>query len=343
MIDVIMIKTVLPGSIIFVIEGAGQLFLNFMLEIGFAGCQILDGSTGQRRITPRGIIPLLDLYRATNGVSFRHIIGILHQRIAAKGIAFTGRINNRQLIVAEIGRILGFPLNSVGITAVVCCVSCAVIAENLTIRSTAAFIHGRVSPVAVEGQHRDRVGRRLQAFAVALRFHKHIGLNISTLLEIGFQPLLTFLGQANGYLDLAAATGNYLNLLANIKGHIAAEGLCALQCVISFRCTLRVRGFLYNIQCKHICIQLIGFFLAGHIVNRKCKGIHTGSVGIITQLCLDLAILPGGGCIGAHHNKAVCAHNALGIHKACALLDQRIIVAVLVHHRNCSGHEQRLI
>ncbi len=88
--------------------------------------------------------------------------------------------------------------------------------------------------------------------------------------------------------------------------------------------------------------QTVGRIRLGKVVNREAEGIQTGAVGIVAQLCLDLAIHPGGGCILAHEDIAPGSNGIVELHKTGTLLEDGVIICLLLQQRQRGGHHKAL-
>ena len=90
--------------------------------------------------------------------------------------------------------------------------------------------------------------------------------------------------------------------------------------------------------------QREGLLHIGQVVDGEGEGVDAGLLGIVAQLCLDLAVCPGIGGIGAHDDVGISGGSSAHIGKTCALLDHGIVVAAAgaVTQGLCGGHQQTL-
>ena len=101
---------------------------------------------------------------------------------------------------------------------------------------------------------------------------------------------------------------------------------------------LAVRLVLEDILAERFGIQGVGLGSIGQIGDGELKFIHTGALGIIAQLGLDLVVLLSG-----HLDEGIGLGGQVHTGQTCALVHQRVVAAgSLLQQRLSGGHQQAL-
>ncbi len=90
--------------------------------------------------------------------------------------------------------------------------------------------------------------------------------------------------------------------------------------------------------------QGVGLLGIADVVQAEGEGVLARTLGIVTQLSLDLAIGPGVGGVGVHPDVGIGGDGCAHVGQAGALVQDGVVVAAagLLLHGNCSGHQQAL-
>ncbi len=93
---------------------------------------------------------------------------------------------------------------------------------------------------------------------------------------------------------------------------------------------------------KQLCRELISLLQVVQRVESEAEFIFTCAVGIVAQLCLDLAVIKAVGGVSMHQDIRVGQNGSAHIGQTCTLLHNGVIPACLLLHWDCSGHEETL-
>ena len=197
--------------------------------------------------------------------------------------------------------------------------------------------HGSLSPVAVESQVRN-----IQVHCIAIGvLQSNKAFHIYTVFKRLVQVCLVLFrqGDGNSHIHCAACCYRDLIFLDLCAAHSHLD-ICALQNVSDFCNGGLAVGCLClrNTFRHHICADGIGAGLITKVVHSELQRVNTGLILVVTQLNLGLV----------HHCAGfiLCGDESIGLQcvkqigKACALLTNRIGLAIGVEDDICCGHQK---
>ena len=321
------IACVQPLAVIAVVIGSGNAAREGLCQDFSPFAQVPYLEAGCRRI-PNGrkvdVADLVPIY-TVDGVALRHIMLVLHHRVAAEVIAGARclDIGNQEAVATD-----AIVVIQVGIPFLI---------AHDVFGAAAYVIHRGVRPVAVEAQHRDGMLRSLHALLrdFALGVYKSFHICARRIVRLKLRLLL--IRQDHGDLDVCLAASRNRNGLPGAEFHSSVQ---------SSSLGVQIAGSVFR---KHSLGEKVGRQLIGErpvrqVVDGEGELVGAGSLGIVSQLHLHLAVGIGPGSVLAHEEIALCQDSCTHIGKASALPQDGIIgsAVLLLPLRDCCGHKQTL-
>ena len=307
----------------------------FIALENFAGGHVGGSHTAGVGITQSIDLQIVDLVAVLviECIALRMVGAVSNHRVAAQVVGVTGitGVLYRQRVHSGSA--------GVGITGL--------LAGGMRLDST-HLIHGRIAPVAIEGQNRDGVAGAVHAFFVSDGIGISKGLHISTVDIVSIQIGLLFLGEGQGHRNFHIAIGR------NLHGIILQLTVGRPHCgeIHSGSGGIQINGQIVGIALlgggrvgvidkgilgEHISGENEALFRIFQVVDGEGEGIHTGTLGIITQLGLDLAV-----GLTIHQDVGVGHDSCQDVDHACALLDHGVVTALGIRQRQRGGHKDAL-
>ena len=91
---------------------------------------------------------------------------------------------------------------------------------------------------------------------------------------------------------------------------------------------------------KEVAVHAVDLGFLTEVLQIEAEAVSAGAVGIVAQLCLDLAVCCAGGGVTAHHDEGTGQDHAGQVSQTGTLLHDGIVV-IAIAHGLCGGHQQR--